>query len=140
MKVTFTIPGAPQGKARPRVTSHGTFTPKKTKDYERQVIAQYRAQCGGIEFEDRAISVSILALYQVPQSKSKLIKSKMLDGSIRPKVKPDADNLAKAVLDALNGIAYKDDAQIVELTVQKWYSASPAVHVMIEEARTEGEI
>ena len=47
--------------------------------------------------------------------------------------KPDADNLAKAILDALNGVAYPDDAQIVKLTVRKRYGEADMVHVLIEE-------
>ena len=55
----------------------------------------------------------------------------MADGKIRPTKKPDADNIMKAVADALNGIAYKDDSQIVNVTIAKWYSDTPRVEVAI---------
>lgn len=45
----------------------------------------------------------------------------MLAGQIRPTVKPDCDNVSKIILDALNGVAFKDDSQVVGLWVEKWY-------------------
>ncbi len=56
----------------------------------------------------------------------------MADGYIRPTKKPDCDNLAKVICDALNGIAYYDDSQIVEITISKYYSGTPEVRVAIE--------
>ncbi len=55
----------------------------------------------------------------------------MLDGHIRPTKTPDADNIAKSVLDALNKVAYKDDSCVVDLIVEKWYSENPRVEVYI---------
>jgi Holliday junction resolvase RusA-like endonuclease len=60
-------------------------------------------------------------------------KKMMLEGQIRHTKKCDADNLAKAVLDALNGIAYYDDSQVCELSVSKLYSDNPRVIVSISE-------
>jgi Holliday junction resolvase RusA-like endonuclease len=57
----------------------------------------------------------------------------MLNNEILPMVKPDTDNIAKGVLDSLNGIAYQDDKQVVELKVNKFYNNTPYVRVMIEE-------
>lgn len=57
----------------------------------------------------------------------------METGDIRPVVKRDCDNIAKIVLDALNHIAYHDDAQVVELVVCKWYGEQPRVDVLIKE-------
>ena len=58
----------------------------------------------------------------------------MIVDEIKPTKKPDADNIAKAVCDALNGIACKDDSQVVDLTVRKHYSKFPRVQVFISEA------
>ena len=63
----------------------------------------------------------------------------MITDEIKPTKKPDADNIAKAVCDALNGIAYKDDSQVVDLTVRKYYSKFPRVQVFISEAKSDGE-
>ena len=56
-----------------------------------------------------------------------------MSGQIRPTQKPDADNIAKSVLDALNGLAYADDKQIVTLVVDKYYDEEPCVHVKLIE-------
>jgi Holliday junction resolvase RusA-like endonuclease len=57
----------------------------------------------------------------------------MLDNKIYPTIKPDTDNIAKSILDSLNGIAYKDDKQVVKLTVEKRYDEIPSVSVWISE-------
>ncbi|MBQ2175307.1 MAG: RusA family crossover junction endodeoxyribonuclease, partial [Alphaproteobacteria bacterium] len=44
------------------------------------------------------------------------------DGLLKHTVKPDLDNLTKALLDALNDIAWHDDAQIVDLQIRKEYT------------------
>ena len=129
----FTIHAAPVGKARPRVTTHGTYTPKKTRDYEQLVRLEYAKQCGEY-FGEKALIVDIIANYPIPKSKPKTIRQEMQPGKIRPTSKPDCDNIAKAVLDALNGIAYHDDSQVVCLCVGKWYSEMPCVIVSIKEA------
>ena len=63
----------------------------------------------------------------------------MEKGIIRPVKKPDVDNIAKAVFDSLNGIAYKDDAQVVELSMSKYYAENGFVKVMLEEMEPGGE-
>lgn len=130
---TFTISGEPQGKARPRVTSNGTYTPKKTKEYEQLVQWEYRKQ-GGRDYGERQLQVEITANFSIQKSKAKKAKADMLAGTVRPTKKPDCDNIAKAILDALNGIAYHDDSQIVTLAVEKWYTPDePCVIVTIKE-------
>ena len=129
----FTIFAEPTGKARPRVTTHGTYTPKKTKDYEKLVQWEYRKQ-GGRDYGKRQLQVEITANFQIPKSKPKNKRIEMLAGQIRPTKKPDCDNIAKAILDALNGIAYHDDSQVVGLWVEKWYTPDePCVIVTIKE-------
>lgn len=133
MEASFTIHASPTGKARPRVTRYGTYTPKKTKQYEDLVKAEWISQCIGIHFGDKALALSLVAFYPIPKSTSKAKRQKMLTGEIRPKVKPDYDNVAKAVCDALNKIAYNDDAQIVDAHVHKYYADIPMVVVTIKE-------
>jgi len=57
----------------------------------------------------------------------------MLDNKVFPTIKPDTDNIAKSILDSLNGIAYKDDKQVVRLKVDKYYAEIPSVSVEIKE-------
>ncbi|CZR99762.1 Endodeoxyribonuclease RusA [Clostridioides difficile] len=56
-----------------------------------------------------------------------------VEGLIRPNKKPDLDNIIKSVADSLNGIAYKDDSQIVEVVSKKYYSDRPRVEVELED-------
>ena len=62
---------------------------------------------------------TIIAYFAVPKSYSKAKRLDCVLNNLRPTKKPDADNIAKIILDSLNGIAYDDDSQIVELTVIK---------------------
>ena len=57
----------------------------------------------------------------------------MLNGELLPAKKPDIDNIAKTVLDALNSVAYRDDTQVVELQLRKQYSEKPRVEIYMEE-------
>lgn len=121
MTIEFTIPGVPQGKERPRFTQNGaTYTPKKTKDYEKLVAWAYQCEAHGAKFTG-TIRVDIAAIYPVPHSWSKRKQAEAIDNQILPMVKPDWDNIGKIVCDALNGIAYKDDAVITDATVCKRY-------------------
>lgn len=108
------------------------YTPTKTANYETLVKFTYQ-QAGGTLFEG-PVDMTIRAFYRIPKSASKKRAADMADGRIRPTTKPDADNVIKAIADALNGIAYKDDTQIVLVTAEKWYDNTPRVEVEIEEA------
>jgi Holliday junction resolvase RusA-like endonuclease len=132
MTVKFTIPGKPQGKARPRVTVHGTYTPKPTKDYENLVRAEYLRQTNGAKFPaGAALGMYIMAYYPIPKGTSRAKRRAMEECVIYPIARPDIDNIFKAVADALNGVAYHDDAQIVNCEVNKIYAKEPCVRVLI---------
>ena len=73
----------------------------------------------------------IEAYFSVPKSASKKKRAAMLTGDIRPTKKPDMDNILKTVADALNGIAYRDDSQIVRAIVDKYYDTAPRLIVTI---------
>ena len=129
--MTFTIDFPPTGKARPRVTRHGTYTPQKTKEYEELVKWSYVAAKG--KMHEGAVRVTIKAYFTPPKSTSKATKQLMLTDQIYPTTKPDADNIVKACTDALNGIAYKDDSYVVDLIVYKRYRDVARVEMSIEE-------
>lgn len=134
MKVKFTIPGIPVPKARPRVVRGHAFTPKKTKDYETLVQDVYNLTVGEY-LGDSAIVVMIDLYFPIPESYSKSKRKRIADGEIKHTKRPDVDNCAKAILDALNEVAYKDDAQIVESRITKHYAIDGEVRaeVMLEE-------
>lgn len=132
----FTIPGPPKGKARPRVvrTKNGqsrAYTPEQTVAYENLVRFAY-VTAGG-KMMDGALAMVVDAYFPIPKSASKKKRAEMETGKIRPTVKPDADNLLKIIADALNGVAYRDDACVVDAVVRKRYSAEPRVDVEIIE-------
>lgn len=133
----FTIPGEPCGKARPRVVRSGNFsrayTPEKTVNYENLVKLEYQRQCNNAYIAEGGIYMHIIARFAIPNSASKRKAQAMLDGAIRPTKKPDCDNIIKIVCDALNGIAYKDDAQIISVSIEKRYSVMPNVEVTLQE-------
>lgn len=124
MIVEFSIDGAPTGKERPRVCRFGTYTPKKTVDYEKKVKKAFSEQTD--KCFDSAINVSIRANYDIPKSYSKKRRKLIEDRLELPTKKPDCDNIAKIILDALNGLAYKDDSQVVVLRVYKRYVVGDA--------------
>lgn len=130
--MNITIPGEPKGKGRHRTTKQGiTYTPETTASYENLVkvlyMQEHQTKLKG-ELEAR-----IMAYMTIPKSTSKVKRQKMLDGAIRPTKKVDVDNIAKIILDALNGLAYDDDKQIVSLRVEKYYSNEPSVEIEIEQ-------
>ena len=80
-----------------------------------------------------AVRAEITAYYGIPKSAGRRAGADMMSGKLRPTKKPDLDNVAKIVLDSLNGAAYKDDAAVVELVVEKYYSETPRVEVRLVE-------
>lgn len=110
MTIEFTIPGVPQGKERPRFTQNGsTYTPKKTKDYEKLVAWAYQCEAHGAKFTG-TIRVDIAAIYPVPHSWSKRKQAEAIDNQILPMVKPDWDNILR-----LNNISKEEVKHIVDI-------------------------
>lgn len=137
---SFTIFGKPMGKQRPKVTFTGkyarAYSPKETVSYENLVKLSYQDAEGSLDFE-QPIWMQIICYYPIPTSFSKKKKSAAIDGLIHPIVKPDVDNVAKIICDALNGIAYKDDNQIITLEIEKKYGAVPRVVVNLINIKEE---
>ncbi len=133
----FIVEGKPQGKARARTFYNRqrgkmqSMTPQNTVDYENLVRWSYKA-AGGTYYDKTPLNVSVRAIYDIPVSFSKAMRKSAAEGKIKPCKKPDSDNIAKAILDALNGVAYYDDSQVVGLTVKKEYGDSARVEVEIE--------
>lgn len=139
MKVKFTVLGEPAGKGRPRFSRQGqfvrTYTPEKTVAYEDLVKLEYHRQCNGHRFDDgQPLDMRVTAYYSIPKSVSKKKRQAMLDHKVRPMKKPDNDNIVKMVQDALNQIAYRDDVQIVDCQLRKFFSDEPRVVITIQEA------
>lgn len=142
MTCDFEVEGKPVGKGRPRFKRMGnfvqTYTPEKTADYEK--LVRLRFQNAGGAITDKPVRVEIVAFFEPPKSARKKDWAVMLANLILPTKKPDIDNIAKIILDALNKIAYVDDAQVIELSAIKRYAAEAKVIVHIEEIDTRGDI
>ena len=137
MEVIFKVEGEPRGKGRPRFTKTGrVYTPAETSQYEQLVGLSYRNSAKGYKFTSPVI-VAIKAYCKIPKGKSKKVVEDMLSGHILPTKKPDADNIAKIILDGLNHVAWDDDTQVIGLMVVKQYSREPRVLVAIEELNAE---
>ena len=137
----FKIPGKVQAKQRPRfnVKNGRAYTPQQTVNYENYVKVCYIDYMNQFGWESLkgAISAEIEVFMQIPKSDSKKMKEAKLSGKIRPQVKPDVDNLCKTILDALNGLAYDDDKQVVECVVKKYYGEEPGVCVKLKSLEVE---
>jgi len=133
--IGFNIPGDPQGKLRARTVWGGkrTYTPQKTADYEELIRWSYRRVSKDIFDQEEPLEVCIVAWFKPPKSTPKYKACNMLKQLIYPTKKPDIDNIAKIILDALNGVAYKDDTQVIDLKVSKRYAKKASVAVIIQE-------
>lgn len=138
--IDFTVDGKPVGKERPRVTSHGTYTPAQTREYENTVRREflkalvYHTPLGYHHRAEtvRYAEVYITAFFGVPESWSLKKKNDAYDNICTKK--PDTDNIGKVICDALNGVAYSDDACVTELDVAKRYCGrgeQPRVEVTV---------
>ena len=105
--VAFSVPGEPVPKARPRVTSHGTFTPASTTKAQAAIGWAYRKAGGRGVLADAVFLVEMVFMVSLTRA-----------GERR---KVDVDNLAKLVLDGLNGVAWVDDNQVLQIIATKRY-------------------
>ncbi len=130
--IYFYVSGKPRGKGRPRFTRYGKpYTPKETVDYEKAVQAAWWKASDGYSFGDRPVEVQISAHYPMPKAFTKAQREQAEKGEIRPKTKPDVDNIAKIILDALNGKAFDDDNKVVSLMVDKRYTLDTDGYVAV---------
>lgn len=133
----FFVEGKPVGKERPRFNARTrtTYTPSKTKQFEKLVATECAAHM--LEHKYRKFEtpclVNIDVSVGIPKSYSKKKRENCYLGIEKPVKKPDIDNIAKSVLDGLNGVAYEDDKQVVGLTINKYWGYIDGVYVEIIE-------
>ena len=129
---SFRVEGEPVAKARPRFNSKTrmTYTNQKTRNAERLIQTEYIKQ-GGRSKNDYSgkIEIELAFVFPIRKSWSKKKQKAMLN---KPHtIKPDLDNLEKTVLDALNGLAFKDDSQVCEVTKIKAWSEIPYTQITL---------
>lgn len=133
--ITFTIPGKPVGKGRPRFARRGnfvaTYTPEKTVSFENMVKLFASHDMGCRPPIEGPLKISVEVVVAPPASMSKKKTGQALSGMHKPTTKPDLDNVVKSIADALNGVAYVDDKQIVEISARKHYGTADLTRVVV---------
>lgn len=134
----FEILGKPVAKARPRITRQGfAYTPTKTVNYENLVRYTFQSEFPNHKPFEEIIEASITAIFEVPKSYSKKKTKELLETHNNYNHKPDLDNIAKIILDSLNGIAYRDDSQVTILHLNKEYGEQAKVIIELKEINNE---
>ena len=138
MRITFTIYAEPVPKARARTFYNAkagrvmSYTPKKTTGFEQLIsveAAKHRPKSGLIM---TGVSIEIKIFKSIPKSMSKKKRVLAEAGNLRPTTRPDGDNYEKGIFDALKGVIWHDDGQIVDCHWQKFFSNTPRVEVEIK--------
>ena len=131
MNISLTIPGPPVGKHRARVCRSGhAFTPAKTVNYEALVKQTFAAKYPDFVPMPGPVRM-ILSIYLMPSKKT---QRKLKEGiRVYPTIKPDISNVLKSIEDALNGLTYVDDKQIISVYAEKKYSQRPCVEIIVAE-------
>ena len=131
------IPIEPVAQGRPRFRRIGggvaTYDPPKSKEFKKYVRAL--AESNRIYFAEQHVSILVELIFYLPMLKSFSNKKRLaaIEGNLRPSKKPDIDNYIKGTLDALNGIYWHDDGQIVDIHASKYYSENPRIELKITE-------
>lgn len=127
--IALSIPGEAVPFARSGGLGKRRFTPKKQADFMAQVRILAAAAMRGQEPLTGPVQLKARFDYLRPASHTKKQAACPWKTS-----KPDADNLIKIIKDALNTIAWSDDAQVCDLQVQKRYAPIAQVVITIAEA------
>ncbi len=120
--MTFDIPGPPVPWARARRVGNRYFVDDKTTNFKRKVALAAK-KAGVVKVEKPHAVVMWLYLY-LPRPRS--------NKTMFPIDRRDVDNLAKGILDALNGVAFEDDGQVITLHIDKRWADPPSTRVTIE--------
>lgn len=130
--ISLDLYGDPVPQARARTVRRGgksiTYDPncKLKEGYKWQIRSQYREEPLTVP-----VAIDVLFMMPIPKTTSKTKTAAMINGTIHHMKRPDLDNLEKFLLDVLNEVVLKDDAQIVEMHARKVYSSKPGTYVRI---------
>jgi Holliday junction resolvase RusA-like endonuclease len=132
---TIQLDGPARGKGRPRaaVLKNGhahVYTDDKTVTYESQLRYAAQQEMAGRPPTAQPIALMMMVRFAIPTTWSRKKHAAALLGHVRPTVKPDADNTLK-LTDALNGIVWQDDKQVVDVRVRKVYAETPGLLIEI---------
>lgn len=130
-------------QGRPRFTTingHArAYDAPKSSGFKNLVAMIANENMRGQPLSEKPIELRLTVTRSIPSSWSKKKKLQAQDGQLAPTSRPDLDNYLKAVLDALNGIVFKDDSQVVILSALKQYGDKPGTTVVLTEIEKQGE-
>ncbi len=134
--IVVRLAGEPEGKGRPRFAraTGRAYTPANTRKYEAALRFAAQEAMGERAPLEGALFVTVTARLPVPASWSGKKQRAALAGDIWPLAGRDVDNYGKAAADALNTVVYRDDKQIVALTVVKVYGEKPEMRIVVRPA------
>jgi len=133
---TMMIFGNPVAQGRPRAYRRGkhigVYDPNNSREWKNKIalIAQKRVKEGQDERYDAGVALEMTVTFFLSRPKSVSVNKRPY-----PTVRPDLDNLVKAIKDALSGIVYHDDSQIVKLTANKEYDDYPRVEIRVKKLK-----
>lgn len=137
--IDMTIDIKPLPQPRPRFARRGNFvttydTPKiKTYKKHIEIVVRNEMASKNIRATERPLIINLIFTFAPPKSYPKYKVKEVMSGKIKYTKNVDVDNLAKAVMDAINGVAYQDDRQVIELGVKKQYGEKDTVKIIIKE-------
>lgn len=133
----FTWYGRPRGQGRPRFTTAGyrhAYKAKNDVKYEKSLRDAYLEAYPDAEPFNVPVRITIRVAVPIPKGTPKYKQNEMVNDLIVPTTKPDVDNVAKGVMDALSkGVAIEDDRLVYSLTVYKIYRPEGYVDVQIDD-------
>jgi Holliday junction resolvase RusA-like endonuclease len=134
--IKFTVYGEPVAQGRPRASTQGGFVrmydPAKSRDYK-DYVRLAASEHSPATLLKGPLAVMVIAYRSIPKSFSKRKAALAEAGKIYPVSKPDADNYLKGVKDALKGVMWVDDSQVVDAFARKRYSHKPRIEVSIRQ-------
>lgn len=139
MQRSFVYYGQIRGQGRPRTrvmkTGKGyaaiVYKDEKDREYEYMIACAYQVKHQSVEPISGAFGIQIKAIVEPPKSATQKRRSQMLLGYVKPTVKPDLDNVCKAVLDSLNGVAFTDDRNCTNITATKTYGEEERLEITL---------
>ena len=131
--MTFTVYGDPVPQGRPRFGNGRTYDPPKSRRYKQDVAVAASAAMRGRAPLQGALACSLRFYMPIPKNVSQKRRQE-LTGRFTTKRTGDIENLAKGVMDAVNGIVWQDDSQVVQLNIEKRYGHVPRVEKKVEPA------
>lgn len=143
IKIFINEQGVAKGRPRFRVLGNkrvggrlipiiSTYTPAKTKKFEKLIAQEYEDQAKKYKFKDSPLAVTIKFIFEPCKSTSKKRRAELIRQKWHTQ-KPDLDNLTKSILDALNDIAYADDNEIAKLSLEKIWGDDNGIEITIKE-------